>query len=167
MQGVYRSTFKGKKQHVEKLLEFIRSQDSDMYKMIYAEDVELPENYDSLDCNDFVEINIGMDSSYNINWFDPYTYFEEVTEAAPELEMEGYYSLNDAEGEFVYRSEAGSSDYDEEYIILCCNCYGHAYEEDSEGSGEYFCSKKCYLEYCEANDVEPDEEYIKLLENEE
>lgn len=115
MQEYFTSEFSGKKSDIDKLIKFIsnKAQTDAMYGEI--EDlIQLPRDYFKKDKDKYLSITIGLSSSCKTNFFDPCIYFHEVSEAVPELEMNGSYNLLDSDVETRYNSKAGSSEVDEE-----------------------------------------------------
>lgn len=131
MQGMFQSTFKGKKKDIDRLIEFIKSkaesksENSYMYLGVSSL-IELPKRYFELDNEEIIEIMIGMEESCHINWFADSIYFNDVVKAVPELEMKGFDALLDFPGQTNYSSPAGSSEVEEnvdegelaEYIFI-------------------------------------------------
>lgn len=186
MQGYFDSVFTGEKKDIDKLLAFMdkRAAEGDewlnkMYQIIKSDMILLPDNYNELSEDSEIEVSIGMNNaggSGNINFFDQNTYFSEMAEASPELNMDGFYRLLDVSNGTRYHSEAGSDEIEEESVYFCCACTEEVDTEEGyfgEVADEcgWFCNEEEFEEYAKTVLMESlidyyDEEEIDYDEDE-
>ena len=171
MQGYFKFDFFGTKDETDKLVHYLeeRKETDSLHSFLYS-CLGKSSDYDKCGMADDVSISVDMSNvggSGNVRGLDIESIVAELCEAVPALSMDGYFHLLDAPSKQKFVSEAGSSDYQEEWTSVC-TCCGKEFSEDEEiyysEDDEAMC-EDCYREQMiEMISDETGEEYEDLAQ---